>query len=139
MSTIPATPSFIPPKVAAALAILATVATAAAAFVPAVAQPWLALFGFVLAGLAGIALPQLQVLGGKALVSPAVAGVIGSAGVGGLVEGLQHAVPHGWPQAMVYAGSAFMAILAGKALPSFAPAQAAGLEAAKDPGPVLNG
>jgi hypothetical protein len=132
-------PSFIPPKVAAVLAILATIATAAAAFVPPVAQPWLALFGFVLAGLAGIALPQLKLTEGKAMVSPAVAGVIGSAGVGGLVEGLQNAVPPGWPQALVYAGSALMAILAGKSLPSFAPAQAAGVEAAKSPGDVLNG
>jgi hypothetical protein len=127
-----AAPSFIPPKVAGALAIVSALAAGAAAYVPANFAPWVAILAICSAGLAGIALPQFKLTEGKPLVSPAVAGVLGSTGVGGLIQGLQGAVPPGWPQALVYAASAVLATLAGKSLPSFAPAQAAGLKAAAD-------
>lgn len=138
--TTPAAPSFIPPKVAAVLAVVSALAAGVAAFVPEQAKPWVAILAICSAGLAGIALPQFSFAAGKPIVSPTLAGVLGSSGVAGVIEGLQGAVPPGWPQALVYAGSAVMATLAGKSLPAFAPAQAAGVKAAaEDQGKNLGG
>lgn len=119
-------PSFIPPKVALVLGGLAVAVSAAVPFFPDVAKAYASLGAFVLAALAGIALPQLSVVAGKGAVTGSVATALGSGAV--IVEGLSRSLPETW-QPLAYAGAALLALLTGKALPSFAPAQKAGLNA----------
>jgi uncharacterized membrane protein YeiH len=130
----PKPPSFVPPRVAQVLAVIAVAAAAAAALVPPEAKPYVELGAFVLAFFAGIALPQLQVVAGK----PAITGAAVTHLAGGAVvlEQLSQSLPPQF-QPLAYAGAALLAMLAGKSLPSFAPVQAAGVEASKAPGPNL--
>jgi hypothetical protein len=134
MSTEPKPPSFIPLSIARVLAVIATVATAATPFVPEVARQYVALSAFVLAFLAGIAMPQLKVTAGNPVATGAVGTTLASLAVG--AEQLASGLPTAY-QPVVYAVAALLAILAGKSLPSFATAQVAGAEAAKAPGPNL--
>lgn len=127
----PKPPSFIPLNVARVLGVLAVAVTAAVPIVPLVAQPYVALGGFLLAFFAGIALPQLKLTSGKPVLSGAALTAVGGAGV--VVEQFSAAVPDAY-KPLAYAGAALLAILAGKAVPSMAPAQAAGVEASKQPG-----
>lgn len=124
-------PSFIPAHVARVLAVIAVTVAAAGALVPEVAKPYVELGAFVLAFLAGIALPQLKVVAGRPVATGGVGTALGSGAV--LVEQLGRNLPDAY-QPIAYAGAALLAILAGKSLPSFAPAQQKGLEASKQPG-----
>lgn len=127
----PKPPSFIPPKVAQVLAVIAVAAAAAAPLIPEAAKPFVELGAFVLAFLAGIALPQMKVAEGKGHITGAVGTTLAGGAV--MIEQLSQSLPPAY-QPIAYAGAALLAILTGKALPSFAPAQQAGLEAAKKPG-----
>ncbi len=109
-------PSWVPPKVAMVLGIVSVIATAVAAFVPPPFGAFVAILGFCSAALSGAALPQLNIAAGKAIVGPAAVGVVGTIGVG--AEQLAGTLQQGtWQQALAYAASAVLALLAGKAVP----------------------
>lgn len=124
-------PSFVPPKVAAVLGVLAVAASAAIPIIPPVAQPYVGLGAFVLAFFAGVALPQIKLTAGKPVLSGTALTAVTGAGV--FVEQLGRALPETY-QPLAYAGAALLAILAGKTVPAFGPAQQAGVEASKQPG-----
>lgn len=123
--------------VATILGTVGTLAAGASALIPA---PWgalVAVVGFLLAALAGLAVAPPAITEGKPVLQGAALAVATT--LLGLLTQFYAMVPVGWPQSIALAVAALLAWLTGKALPKLGTPSPAQLAAATQAGDAAAG